>query len=252
MQIQQAVAAAHAALEAFVPPPDAPAPATPSGAALAPYIDHTLLKATATEAQIRELCAQALRHGFASVCVNPGWVPLCAELLSGSAVEVCTVVGFPLGATDSDTKAFETRQAVLNGATEIDMVLAVGRAKGGDWDGVWIDLRAVVGAAGAVPVKVILETCELTDEEKAIASELSIRAGAAFVKTSTGFASGGATPHDVALMKHVAGDRARVKASGGIRDAATARRMIALGATRLGASASVAIVEELAATDGGY
>lgn len=249
---RSALDAALAALARFVPPAAAPPPAAPTGAALAPYIDHTLLAAAADAGAVRTLCAEAARHGFASVCVNPGWVPLAARELGGSGVAVCTVVGFPLGATDTQTKAFETRQAVAHGATEIDMVLAVGRAKSGDWAAVHADMAAVVEAAHGHPVKVILETCLLTDEEKAIACELAVEAGARFVKTSTGFAASGATPHDVALMKHVVGARAEVKASGGIRDAATARAMIALGASRLGASASVAIVSEQAAESSGY
>lgn len=214
-------------------------------ASLAKTIDHTLLKAVGTEAQVRDLCAEARRFGFASVCVNPAWVPLCARELAGSEVLVCTVIGFPLGANHSDTKAAETRLAVSQGADEVDMVIALGAAKAGDWKAVEEDIRAVVKAAGTATVKVIIETCYLTDEEKVRACEASMRAGAHFVKTSTGFGTGGATVEDIRLMKKTVGPKLRVKASGGVRTCADALAMLEAGADRIGASASVAIVEEL-------
>lgn len=208
----------------------------------AAMIDHTLLKPDATAEQIRQLCAEAAAHGFASVCVNGRWVPLAAELLSGSPVMVCTVVGFPLGAMASQAKAAETRIAVSQGADEIDMVMDVGGLISGDDQSVIEDIRAVVEAAAGRPVKVIIETCLLTDDQKRRACELAMRAGAAFVKTSTGMSTGGATEHDVRLMRGVVGDRLGVKASGGIRDRRTAEAMVAAGANRIGASASVVIV----------
>ncbi len=217
---------------------------------LARVIDHTALKPETTEAQIVTLCDEARRYCFASVCVNPVYVPLAARELGGSPVRVCTVVGFPLGATTSQVKAYETEQAVRDGATEIDMVLAVGLLKSGQHDKVERDIRAVVEAAKgrvAAPalVKVILETALLTDEEKVIACVLAQNAGADFVKTSTGFSTGGATPSDVALMRRVVGEKMGVKASGGVRSAEDVQQMIAHGATRIGASASVAIVKGL-------
>jgi deoxyribose-phosphate aldolase len=218
-----------------------------SADALAALIDHTLLKPEATPEQVRALCDEAVRHGFATVCVNPVYVPLAAEALAGEQPGVCTVVGFPLGATLSAAKAAETRLAIEAGATEIDMVLAVGLLKAGDYEAVERDVRAVVESAsgaegGPVPVKVILETVLLTDEEKAIASAICVRAGARFVKTSTGFGGGGANEHDVALMRRAVGDALGVKASGGIRSRKDAEAMVARGATRLGCSAGVKIV----------
>lgn len=218
----------------------------PPDRALARYIDHTLLKPDATPANIERLCAEARDHHFASVCVNPSFVTSCARLLRGTDVAVCTVVGFPLGATTSETKAFETRQALRNGAREIDMVLAIGRLKAADHDYVRRDIALVVEAAhecGAI-CKVILETALLTDEEKIIASTLALRAKADFVKTSTGFASGGATVHDIMLMRATVGQSAGVKASGGVRGLSDAQELIAAGATRIGASAGVRIVAE--------
>ncbi len=209
---------------------------------LAGKIDHTLLKPEATEAEIRTLCEEARRHGFYSVCVNPANVALSAQQLAGSDVKVCTVVGFPLGATTSEVKAFETRDAIGNGAQEIDMVINVGALKSAQMDRVEADIRAVVEAAAGVPVKVILETCLLTDDEKVVACKASKSAGAAFVKTSTGFSKGGATVADIRLMRQTVGPEMGVKASGGVRDLATAIAMVEAGATRLGASASVAIV----------
>jgi deoxyribose-phosphate aldolase len=212
---------------------------------LAKMIDHTLLKPDATQQEIAQLCFEARKYGFASVCVNPTWVSLCAELLKGSPVKVCTVIGFPLGATSSETKAFETETAIRQGATEIDMVINIGALKARDLDTVAKDIRGVVNAAhsrGAI-VKVILETVLLTDEEKTIASLLSKEAGADFVKTSTGFAGGGATAHDVALMRKTVGPEMGVKASGGVRTFEDAESMIKAGATRIGASAGVKILQ---------
>lgn len=206
------------------------------------YIDHTLLKPAATEEEVRELCAQAREFHFASVCVNPSFVSLCAELLKGSGVMVCTVIGFPLGATTTATKIFETKEAVANGADEIDMVLHIGRLKAGDFEYVCNDIRGVVHAAGGHTVKVILETSLLNDEEKVAGCILSKAAGADFVKTSTGFAGGGATAEDIALMRRIVGKDIGVKASGGIRSCEDAEAMMKAGANRLGASASVAII----------
>ncbi len=210
---------------------------------LAGHIDHTLLKPDATAAQIDELCDQALRHRFASVCVNGSWVRRCAEILAGSDVLVCAVIGFPLGAMATEVKVYETRRAIEDGACEIDMVLAVGALKSADHDFVRRDVAAVAEVCHRLGarLKVILETCLLEDSEIVKACELAKLAGADFVKTSTGFSSGGATVEHVALMRRTVGARIGVKASGGVRDAATARAMIAAGATRLGASASVAI-----------
>lgn len=216
---------------------------------LAPLIDHTLLKAEATGPQVEALCAEALRHGFASVCVNPLWVPLAAGLLKGSRVRTCTVVGFPLGASAPRAKALEAEQALRDGAQEVDMVLAIGAAKSGGWDTVQRDLRSLREAVPAPALlKVILETCLLTEEEKVRACSLSLDAGLDFVKTSTGFSTGGATEADVALMRRVVGTDLGVKASGGIRNYETALNMVLAGATRLGLSASVAVVQGGAGT----
>ncbi len=218
---------------------------------LARYIDHTLLKPQATEEQIRQICAEALEFNFRSVCVNPTWVPLVASLLRGSEVLTCTVVGFPLGANEPAIKAMEARRAIRNGAREIDMVLNIGAMKSGDDDLVLRDIRAVVEDCvdGGAVCKVILETALLTDDEKRRASELSRQARAHFVKTSTGFSTGGATVADVALMAEVVrGAGMEVKASGGISSYADAKAMIEAGATRLGASASIGIVREAKAT----
>jgi len=214
---------------------------------LARYIDHTLLKPNATEEQIRTLCAEALEFNFRSVCVNPTWVPLAAGLLRGSEVLTCTVVGFPLGANEPAIKAMEARRAIRNGAREIDMVINIGALKGGDDELVLRDIRAVVEDCvdGNAVCKVILETALLSDEEKRLASELARTARAHFVKTSTGFSTGGATVSDVALMAEVVrGAGMEVKASGGISSWSDARAMIEAGATRLGASASIGIVQE--------
>jgi deoxyribose-phosphate aldolase len=212
---------------------------------IAKCIDHTVLKPQTTEAAVRKLCAEAAQYGFASVCVNPCWVALCADLLKDTEVDVCTVIGFPLGANTSAVKAFEAAEAIRQGATEVDMVLNVGAMKDGNTDLVRADIAAVVEAArGKALVKVILETCLLTDEEKRIACRLAKEAGADYVKTSTGFSTGGATEADIALMRAEVGPEMGVKASGGIRDYATAQAMIRAGASRIGASAGVQIVAE--------
>lgn len=217
----------------------------PQDESLAKMIDHTLLKPDATQEQIAQLCFEARKHGFASVCINPTWVELCAKLLQGSAVKVCTVIGFPLGATSPEVKSFETQVALDHGATEIDMVINIGALKARDLELVATDIRGVVQASharGAI-VKVIIEAILLTDEEKTIACLLSKEAGADFVKTSTGFASGGATANDVALMRRVVGPDMGVKAAGGVRTYEDAENMIKAGATRIGASAGVKIIQ---------
>mgnify|MGYP005835680563 CR=1 FL=1 len=218
------------------------APTCPPKYELAHWIDHTFLKPDATAEQITKICQEAVQYGFASVCVNPTWVPLVYKLLRGRKPKVCTVVGFPLGATFPEVKGTETRLAVERGADEIDMVINIGALKSGDYELVEKDIRAVVRAAGRRLVKVILETCLLTDEEKVKGSVIAQRAGANFVKTSTGFSSGGATVKDVALMRKVVGPQMGVKASGGVRTYEEACKMVEAGATRIGASASVAIV----------
>ncbi len=216
---------------------------------LASMIDHTLLKPEATAEQIVKLCQEARQHHFASVCINPAWVPLAADELRGSRVAVCTVVGFPLGATLPEVKAFETQRCVTAGASEIDMVINIGALKSRDYRWVAQDISSVVRVAhsGGAMVKVIIEAALLSEEEKVEASALSKAAGADYVKTSTGFASSGATAADVALMRRVVGPEIGVKAAGGIRSAADVREMIAAGATRIGASASVKILSEAAA-----
>ena len=221
----------------------------PNDANLAALIDHTLLKPDANEAQVAQLCHEARKYNFASVCVNPTHVKLCAQLLKGSAVRVCTVVGFPLGATPPEVKAYETRRAIDDGATEIDMVINIGALKSKDYVLVARDIAAIVATAhaGGAIVKVIIEAALLTDEEKVIASKLAREAGAEFVKTSTGFASGGATPHDVEMMRRAVGPDMGIKAAGGIRSYADAQKMIEAGATRIGASASVKIMQEVGA-----
>ncbi|RME26446.1 MAG: deoxyribose-phosphate aldolase [Deltaproteobacteria bacterium] len=214
----------------------------PDPGQLARYIDHTLLKPTATRADIVRVCEEARRYGFASVCVNSTWIGLVARLLEGSRVKPICVVGFPLGAMSTAAKAAETRLAIADGAQEIDMVIDIGALKGGDHDKVYDDIRAVVEAAQGRPVKVILETSLLERDEKIVGCAIAKAAGAAFVKTSTGFAGGGATVEDVRLMRAVVGPDMGVKASGGVRTADDARAMIDAGANRIGASASVAIV----------
>lgn len=220
---------------------------------LGAYIDHTLLKADATRHQIEKMCREAREYHFASVCVNSCWGSLCAELLRDAEVIVCTVVGFPLGAMHAQAKAAETEIACREGAREIDMVINVGKLKSGEYDAVRDDIAGVVTAAKSAPVKVILETCYLNDDEKIKGCILAMEAGAQFVKTSTGFGSGGATVGDVALMRRVVGPVMGVKASGGIRSSAIAREMIEAGASRLGASAGIEIVrgKHLEST-GGY
>jgi deoxyribose-phosphate aldolase len=217
----------------------------PQDTNLAKMIDHTLLKPDATPEQIAQLCFEARKYQFASVCVNPTWVKLCAQLLEGSPVKVCTVIGFPLGATASEVKAIEAEKAMDQGATEIDMVINIGALKARELEFVAQDIRGVVNAVHSRNniVKVILETVLLTDEEKTIACLLSKEAGADFVKTSTGFAGGGATVHDVALMRRVVGPELGVKASGGVRTYEDAESMIKAGATRIGASAGIKIMQ---------
>ncbi len=217
-----------------------------AGADVAGYIDHTLLKPEATREEIEKLCKEAATFKFASVCVNPTWVKECAWLLHGSEARVCTVVGFPLGATLPDVKAYETRRAIFDGATEIDMVINIGALKSGDDDLVRRDICGVVDAAheGCAIVKVIIETALLTDEEKVRACRLAKEAGADFVKTSTGFSKGGATVADIELMRRTVGSEIGVKAAGGVKDLESARQMIAAGATRIGASAGIKIVQE--------
>ena len=209
---------------------------------IAAMIDHTLLKPEATPAQIEKLCAEAAEYRFASVCVNPVYIPLAARLLKGTGVKVCCVVGFPLGAIAPEQKAAEAASCAAMGAEELDMVIHVGAAKAGDWALVQRDIEGVVKAAAGHTVKVIIETCLLTDEEKVKACEAAKAAGAHFVKTSTGFSTGGATTHDIALMRKTVGPEMGVKASGGIRDYETAMAMIEAGANRIGASAGIAIV----------
>ncbi len=221
----------------------APAGGDLAPASLAKYIDHTLLKASATENDIRRICDEAKKYHFASVCVNPSYIKLVADLLSGSGVTPCCVIAFPLGSTPPESKAHETTDAVNNGAREVDMVINVGAVKSGDWMLVKRDIEAVVGAArGRARVKVIIEACLLTDEEKVKACTVAKLAGADFVKTSTGFSTGGATVDDVRLMRETVGPDMGVKASGGIRSYQDCVDMIKAGANRIGASAGVEIV----------
>ena len=209
---------------------------------MAKLIDHTLLKPEATRDEINKLCEEARKHRFASVCVNTTWVPVCKSLLAGTDVMVCAVVGFPLGAMTPNAKAYEAREAVRQGAKEIDMVINIGALKSGDYETVFEDICKVVKSAAPAGVKVILETSALDTEQKIIGCTLSKLAGAAFVKTSTGFGKGGATVEDVALMRRVVGGDIGVKASGGVRTAEDVLKMAQAGANRVGASASVAIV----------
>lgn len=213
---------------------------------LARFIDHTLLKPDATEEQIAKVCSEAMENDFYSVCINPYWVPLAAGLLEGTPVKVCTVIGFPLGATTTKAKAFEAGEAVAQGAKEVDMVMNVGALKSGDYDLVLNDIQTVVKTVrGRAIVKVILETGFLNETEKIKACELSVAAGAHFVKTSTGFGPGGATVEDISLMRRVVGPDIGVKASGGIRDYDTAIAMIKAGATRIGTSSGVKIITNI-------
>mgnify|MGYP004535127569 FL=1 len=208
------------------------------------YIDHTLLKPEATKEQITKLCQEARQYDFASVCVNTCYVPLAKQLLAGSDVKVCCVVGFPLGAMDTVSKAFEAKTAVENGAQEVDMVINIGALKDKDYDYVTKDIATVVEASKPAIVKVIIEACLLTDEEKVEACKCSMNAKAEFVKTSTGFSTHGATPEDVALMKKTVGDVCKVKAAGGVRSYNDAMKMIEAGADRLGCSAGIKVMEE--------
>lgn len=211
---------------------------------LAKMIDHTILKPEATEKEVEKLCKEALEYNFASVCINPSMVEKAAEMLKGSDVKVCTVIGFPLGATTTEVKAFETEDVIKKGATEVDMVINVGKLKEGNLAYVKKDIEAVVNAAkGKALTKVIIETCLLTDEEKVTACKLSKEAGADFVKTSTGFSTGGATAKDIKLMRETVGEELGVKASGGVRSLEDAELMIENGASRIGASASISICE---------
>lgn len=207
------------------------------------YIDHTLLKPDASQEQIETLIEEAKKYDFASVCVNPTWVSFAAQALKGTDVKVCTVIGFPLGANTPELKAFETSDAIQNGANEVDMVINIGALKSRNFDLVERDIRAVVEAAKGTLVKVIIETCLLTDDEKVRACQIAQKAGADFVKTSTGFSTGGATVADVALMRKTVGPDMGVKASGGARSYEDALAFIKAGATRIGASSGVAIME---------
>lgn len=207
------------------------------------YFDHTILKADAKKEDIEKICKEAIEYNFASVCVNSYWTGYVAQLLSNSNVSVCTVVGFPLGAMSTKAKAYETSCAVEDGADEIDMVINVGELKAGNLEAVFEDIKAVRGQCEGKILKVIIETCYLTEDEKKTACELAVKAKADFVKTSTGFGCGGAAVEDVALMKRVVSGKAKVKASGGIRNRQTAKAMIEAGADRLGTSATIAIVE---------
>jgi len=219
--------------------------APPSGVgSVASLIDHTLLKPDATRKEIEQLCREAADHGFATVCVNPAWVAICAQLLRGTPVGVCSVVGFPLGATLADVKRFETQRVIFDGAREVDMVINIGALKSGDLRTVERDIEAVTGpcrSSGALS-KVIIEAAYLTDDEKISACSLAKAAGADYVKTSTGFGPSGATVHDVALMRRVVGDDMGVKAAGGVRDLESLKAMVAAGASRVGASAGVKIL----------
>jgi len=212
---------------------------------IAEYIDHTLLKADATGTMVKKICQEAVQYGFASVCVNSGFAELVSGQLSGSKVKTCVVSGFPLGASQTLVKAFEAREAIKRGALEIDMVLNIGALKEGLYGLVEDDIRAVVQAADGKTVKVIFECCLLKDSEKERACEMAVQAGADYVKTSTGFSSGGATLEDVKLLKRTVGKRARVKASGGIRTAEDALAFIEAGADRIGTSSGVSIFKEL-------
>nr|WP_228027541.1 deoxyribose-phosphate aldolase [Bacillus fonticola] len=216
---------------------------------LAEMIDHTALKPDTTRTQIETLCKEAKAYGFASVCVNPTWVSFAKELLDGTSVKVCTVIGFPLGANPKEVKAFETNLTIEQGAGEVDMVINIGALKSGDLETVEADVLAVVAASNRrAIVKVIIETCLLSDDEKVEACRIAKRAGADFVKTSTGFSSGGATVADVALMRRTVGSEMGVKASGGIRSLQDAQNVIEAGATRIGASSGVTILQGLKST----
>lgn len=244
-ELNQLVAQIGDEILARVAPHLLPARGAASPSSIAQYFDHTVLKPEATKADVLRVTAEARRYGFASVCINPYWVPLVARELAGTPVKICTVIGFPLGASLTQSKRQEAEAVIRLGAQEVDMVLNVGALVAGDFDAVKMDIQAVVEVAhaGGALVKVILETCLLDDNQKMIACSLASLAGADFVKTSTGFSRGGATAHDVALMRSVVGEEMGVKASGGIRTLEDFRVMLAAGANRIGASASVQIVE---------
>ncbi len=210
---------------------------------LAKYIDHTLLKPQASQADIEKICQEARQYGFFSVCVNPYWVSFCKKQLAGSGVKVCTVIGFPLGATPTEVKVFEAKKALQDGADELDMVVNLGALKSADWDTVFADIKAVRNAGQNFTLKVIIETSVLTDDEKVKVCQLAEKAGADFVKTSTGFTGAGATAADVALMRKTVSEKVQVKASGGVRTREDFDAMVAAGATRIGASAGVKIIE---------
>ena len=216
------------------------------------YVDHTVLKADTPKAKVQQIIDEAIQYDFMSVCINPTWVSFAAEKLAATDVKVCTVIGFPLGANMSAVKAFEASEAIKNGADEVDMVINIGAAKDGDWDLVESDIQAVVDASGDVLTKVIIETSLLTDEEKVKACQAAVRAGADFVKTSTGFSTAGATVADIALMRQTVGPDLGVKASGGVRSIADAQAMIDAGATRLGTSNGVDIMKGNVADGNGY
>ena len=210
---------------------------------IAKMIDHTVLKAFSTKEDIIKVCKEAKEYGFFSVCINPTYIELAKKELEGSNVKICTVIGFPLGANTSEVKAFEVKDAIAKGAHEVDMVINIGALKNREYDLVYNDIKSVVDAANKdALVKVIIETCYLNDEEKKIACELSVKAGADYVKTSTGFGTGGSTPEDIKLMREVVGPNVGVKASGGVRTTEDAIKVINAGASRIGASASVSIV----------
>ncbi len=220
---------------------------------IATMIDHTILKPETTKEMVKKVCDEAREYNFASVCVNPYYVSFVKSQLGGSRVKVTSVIGFPLGSSTKEVKAFEAKNAIENGADELDMVINIGALKNKEYDIVKEDIEAVVNAAkGNALVKVIIETCLLTDEEKEIACKLSVEAGADYVKTSTGFSTGGATVEDIKLMRKTVGPDIGVKASGGIRDSKKAKEMIDSGASRVGASSSVEIVKGLEATDNSY
>ncbi len=216
------------------------------------YIDHTVLKADTPKAKVQQIIDEAIQYDFMSVCINPTWVSFAAEKLAATDVKVCTVIGFPLGANTSTVKAFEAAEAIKNGADEVDMVINISAAKDGDWDLVESDIQAVVDASKDVTTKVIIETSLLTDEEKVKACQAAVRAGADFVKTSTGFSTAGATVADIALMRQTVGPDVGVKASGGVRSIADAQAMIEAGATRLGTSNGVDIMKGNVADGNGY
>ena len=220
---------------------------------IANMIDHTVLKATTTKEDVIKICNEAKEHNFFSVCINPTHIELAKKELQGSDVKVCTVIGFPLGANTPEVKAFETKDAIAKGADEVDMVINIGALKDKDYDLVERDIKAVVDAANKEAlVKVIIETCYLTDEEKKIACEIAVKAGTDYVKTSTGFGTGGSTPEDIKLMRDTVGPEIGVKASGGVRCKADAEAVINAGASRIGASASIAIVNGDEVSGSGY